>query len=156
ADQATYTQSRGTSLGTVYREFHGSAFDLVEKGASTSAFPIRWDEKEPARGQPYYLIDTLADWQSGCTEVLVAKLENADLLTRALQQIKQNPANLLDGYMFVLHGDYFCRWAHFESKRGGAGLAAESGLTAPIHESRSKDYDFKDLDPSEVPAKAPL
>jgi len=140
--QDSYAEAMKTATGKAYGALHGSIFEFAGQ-ASRSDFPLFW-QSEFLERQPYHLFVEPTDWQLGCTEVLVARIDprgGRERLAARLHALRNQPPVDLDGYVFVVEGDLWLRWAHYGVPRAEVIAHAEAdALVDVIHESRSRDF----------------
>jgi len=83
-----------TLRGRVYNQMHGGVYDLKRSGAS---FPTNWSNVPEDGLIPYYLFETLTDWQSGATRVVVgARTDTATRADAMRRHVRRNAGSTIE------------------------------------------------------------
>jgi hypothetical protein len=146
--QETYHAAFKTLAERIYVLTHGPLFGPP----STADFPLYLDKTFEAE-QPYYLIDTPADWMYGVVTHLVGgrpDIETPSEFLSAVQQWAKDEQNHtpegLDGALICAGNDYVVYWEHWvdQAYQKNSLINNLAALTAPVL--------LKDAEPLSLPA----
>jgi hypothetical protein len=157
--QQAYNDARNTPTGRAYAELHGTAFDSK---SSSSSFPQLF-HGTLQDNTAYHLFVEPAQWQVGSTYVCIAKLERPaagqtlqDMSANFLATLRAKAPQGLDGYIALLRGDLWFRWAHFSGAEPVDNAALDPSTKYILHQSRSRPHKLNDGTSYTLTSRVPL